>query len=106
LNQYVIFDEEVIFLDQQPTQIDAPINSSNHIENFIYLDDPKVAPPLLLAIPPPPQMVPPIIQNAFLQPKVDPIPPIQSLTPNTSTETHKIQILYPKRYLPHVLTIH
>ncbi len=106
MNWNVIFDEEVILLEQQPTHIDAPINSSNHIEEFIYLDDPEVAPPLLLAIPPPPQMVPPIIQNALLQPKVDPIHPIQSLATNTLTKTHKIQILYPKRYLPHVLTIH
>jgi len=106
LSWNVIFDEKVILLDQQPTHIDAPINSSNHIEEFIYLHDQEVAPPLLLAIPPPPQMVPPIIQNALLQPKVDPIPHIQSLTPNTLTKTHKIQILYPKRYLPHVLTIH
>ncbi len=55
----LLLDKEVIFFNQQFTHIDVPSNYFGHIEEFIYLDDPQVVPPLLPPIAPPPQVVPP-----------------------------------------------
>jgi hypothetical protein len=56
-SQIVILEEEVIFLDQQPTYSNVP---SNYVKEFFYLNDPQVAPRLLQVVPISPQIIPPI----------------------------------------------